>query len=822
MDGEIKLAIVDNQISWERILEHANENGWNELQKKKYYEGYECGEYISEERDGRIIQHIRIIKLEINHSIGGVNHLLLHTPTSTLMKHKLPGGKQSKIDRELGTQNNRSLSDSFTALREAVEELRSHSPQISVYVAHENRLVSYESGKFVTQSEIASFPCLILENKSHEESGPNELVESRYPGVLQSRTDVFVRGEIHSLPDSVLQTIEHPPEDPREVFRWVPMTDDIVNWLQHRRLVSTDFKNSCTSYKTKGSLPIYATHSQSLLDTEFFANANKRTISPTSKRDISEPEAIVKRVKKQGKLIDTPFPSREFTASIPYEMGKNLESGNIRFRYQNKSRSELDAIANRVAYLLSWVERKDQNHSDIIDPDKKTTHGFHLISEQFSNVNSQSTLGSLPDCLSQKYSIFRQNKSMDTKERSKYNNILSIYANAFFAMNQRSCEKCGVEPGVPCNSNNLGIFLSGKKNRGLLIPSDGELVPQFSEKVLNEGATNLQKEYPDIVAELNHVVQQVSKLEHMAEYVAFKITKKVGEKLKYVRPFSCDFRLKKQVGTMDVDLLKSMAFPQSRNKKGKTKSGTRGSRFYLPKNTAPNTILQFSFFNYLRRLLIRFLTTKWKDWLKKPGYDRVFGYDNHRLMLEFISPYEASYQTIPIDSEIKPNEPAVELPFLEFEKLESPRTRFTQSDIAKGVMYKLVKSEKKGVWNSEQLKEIYPVLSIECSFDEFLSAAFMHGEGVVVSIDLWSVNYREDIDYILSEEDRIWGFNSDIFSDEAVGSRTFSSFLTTLTKNNLLDVENEHVNHERRILGVISLDELIRVRRILRKEDRFY
>ena len=64
MDGEIKLAIVDNQISWERILEHANENGWDELQKKKYYEGYECGEYISEERDGRIIQHIRIIKLK--------------------------------------------------------------------------------------------------------------------------------------------------------------------------------------------------------------------------------------------------------------------------------------------------------------------------------------------------------------------------------------------------------------------------------------------------------------------------------------------------------------------------------------------------------------------------------------------------------------------------------------------------------------------------------------------------------------------------------------------------------------------------------------
>ena len=65
----------------------------------------------------------------------------MHTPTSELMKHKLPGGKQSDRDRYTFAPDDSSLWDSLTALREATEELCLHSPRIGVYLAHENSFV---------------------------------------------------------------------------------------------------------------------------------------------------------------------------------------------------------------------------------------------------------------------------------------------------------------------------------------------------------------------------------------------------------------------------------------------------------------------------------------------------------------------------------------------------------------------------------------------------------------------------------------------------------------------------------------------------------
>ena len=94
------MEIDENQMSWPEILEFARQNDWSSSDIEEYKKRHERGEYISKiDKNGIFTQQIRIIKLEINHTIGGVNHLLLHTPTSELMKHKLPGGKQSNLDR---------------------------------------------------------------------------------------------------------------------------------------------------------------------------------------------------------------------------------------------------------------------------------------------------------------------------------------------------------------------------------------------------------------------------------------------------------------------------------------------------------------------------------------------------------------------------------------------------------------------------------------------------------------------------------------------------------------------------------------------------
>ena len=287
MGGGINLAIEENQMSWPDIEKFARQNNWSHSEIEEYKKRHKCGEYRSEiGKDGKFIQHIRIIKLEINHSIGGVNHLLMHTPTSELMKHKLPGGKQSDRDRYTFAPDDSSLWDSLTALREATEELCLHSPRIGVYLAHEDSFVSYDlqTEEFITHDEISAFPSLILESQGHEENTVRS--KGRYPGVEQSRTDVFVRGEIRSLSDLGIQTIEHG----KEVFRWVPMTDDIVNFLYHMdktcRKISRRYKNESSEFETSGSLPILPTHAMSVYDSHHVAEKTKKTIKPEKNQNV--------------------------------------------------------------------------------------------------------------------------------------------------------------------------------------------------------------------------------------------------------------------------------------------------------------------------------------------------------------------------------------------------------------------------------------------------------------------------------------------------------------------------------------------------------
>ena len=70
------------QMTWPEILEFARQNNWHMSQIEEYKKRHECGEYISIlDENSTFVQKIRIIKLEINHNIGGINHLLIHTPT---------------------------------------------------------------------------------------------------------------------------------------------------------------------------------------------------------------------------------------------------------------------------------------------------------------------------------------------------------------------------------------------------------------------------------------------------------------------------------------------------------------------------------------------------------------------------------------------------------------------------------------------------------------------------------------------------------------------------------------------------------------------
>ena len=93
---------------------------------------------------------------------------------------------------------------------------------------------------------------------------------------------------------------------------------------------------------------------------------------------------------------------------------------------------------------------------------------------------------------------------------------------------------------------------------------------------------------------------------------------------------------------------------------------------------------------------------------------------------------------------------------------------------------------------------------------ELLDIAAMNGIGVAVAIDAWSANGLPETDEMFGTADTDWYINGDLFGEnEPPAYRTYGSFLGALNTNKQLNIEVDQVKHERRILGVLLLDELL-------------
>jgi len=81
---------------------------------------------------------------------------------------------------------------------------------------------------------------------------------------------------------------------------------------------------------------------------------------------------------------------------------------------------------------------------------------------------------------------------------------------------------------------------------------------------------------------------------------------------------------------------------------------------------------------------------------------------------------------------------------------------------------------------------------------------------VAVAIDAWSANGLSETDEMFGTADTDWYINGDLFGpNEPSVHRTYGSFLGALNTNKQLNIEVDQVKHERRILGVLLLDELL-------------
>ena len=93
---------------------------------------------------------------------------------------------------------------------------------------------------------------------------------------------------------------------------------------------------------------------------------------------------------------------------------------------------------------------------------------------------------------------------------------------------------------------------------------------------------------------------------------------------------------------------------------------------------------------------------------------------------------------------------------------------------------------------------------------ELLDLAAMNGIGVAVAIDAWSADVLPETDNMFGPADTDWYISGDLFGkNEPQAYRTYGSFLGALNANKQLNIEVDQVMHERRIFGVLLLDELL-------------
>ncbi len=93
---------------------------------------------------------------------------------------------------------------------------------------------------------------------------------------------------------------------------------------------------------------------------------------------------------------------------------------------------------------------------------------------------------------------------------------------------------------------------------------------------------------------------------------------------------------------------------------------------------------------------------------------------------------------------------------------------------------------------------------------ELLDLATMNGIGVAVAIDAWSADGLPETDNMFGPADTDWYISGDLFGkNEPQAYRTYGSFLGALNANKQLNIEVDQVMHERRIFGVLLLDEIL-------------
>ena len=397
-------------------------------------------------------------------------------------------------------------------------------------------------------------------------------------------------------------------------------------------------------------------------------------------------------------------------------------------------------------------------------------------------------------------------------------------------MNQSPCTHCNVEAGEPCHSSNMSPLIVEKRTFG---DTDLPRYQPSKEHTTLALADHLLRDFVDLMGDqyalpLREIWNNAATLGILSGGIeAFDIKNlssdfksKTGREAKPVLPFSCQERFEKacQPSVGWVEMIQGHLSPLERVAKTGKKSRGGEVRLYLSgKQTEPPFLMQNLVADVIKREYALMRSLHYKRLSLPDGRPRW----NERLLWEYITPApNGSITTLPLDAPLEqwPTDER-QLPLLHFETAAydaDPANRFNRDEKQSATRpgHRLAPQSDHWLWTREAtdrtLEGLLPIVSPDISMGELLDIAAMNGIGVAVAIDAWSAKGLPENDEMFGTADTDWYINGDLFGEnEPPAYRTYGSFLGALNTNKQLNIEVDQVKHERRILGVLLLDELL-------------
>ena len=827
---------------------------------ERYLQCERDGDYhTSQNAKGELIRTVHVSDAVLLLRKGGLTSVLLDANWKDekgkihQRRNKMPGGKVNDSDRKVATSIDGLEAHQIAVLRECVEELP--WPVFGVLGGqwyHYQKTENKHSMHPLNPSK-QSFPPLYVVFQLDESSicldDPSPESQQRFSGITRSTKYWFTKAtlvdsaSIISFQSRVLSSTG----DKKDVFRWMPITSNSIHMLSEKSICPQQFLQSELSFGASRSLtPSPPLHPYALLESMTNPNSSDgkqlrkfivESVNFVAEKTETEAVDIVRDITKSTAFESKDLEKLEielksYTSLVKWnehmhqlrtkkkgsartESSYELHNRHIQllihrlgnflakhFKQERDSRTSLEysyRLRKRIPQALILDELSALYSYEYYSDSKKVHSNRHINESEFSQRLFEDWFGEEPE--SEPDDVLKLFEEYDTKvnDTNALESMLQLHQKHYSSMIRYPCKSCDVEEGMPCPS-------SKRKNIGDSPTGDGN--KRFKRTI-------------ELKEAVKTFYQSHAKLQSLK--VDFSPTKDLHL---YKAPFSCKER---NLQVSKRDILVGTLVPQVRKEGKKTPH-----QFFGVQCPAPFTV-QSNMFGSVSRTVHRMVWQK-VDRYSMKIHDGAVPIEE-RLLWEFITP-QKSITTVPVDRE-EPNEKYDQLDILSFKPNLTSGTRFNHVD-AKQVNEKgqmrpnsILSPADNRMWTWKHSgprsylehgaligEGKLPIISPDSSLREAIEIATSNGIGVAIGIDAWFLDEdivadskTKSVPSSRCLEDERWHIEERLFdaSERGIGARTFCGFMARLHKEKRLNIASKKVLQERRVYGILLLEDMLHV-----------